>query len=94
MNPHFDVAGIGAGPFNLSVAALLAPLGQLRSAFFDKRSSFDWHPGMMLPGAKLQTSFLKDLVTAADPTSGIVTNAVSSATSTFAGADISRMPSR
>lgn len=69
MNPHFDVAGIGAGPFNLSVAALLAPLGQLRSAFFDKRSSFDWHPGMMLPGAKLQTSFLKDLVTAADPTS-------------------------
>jgi len=69
MNTELDVAGIGAGPFNLSVAALLAPLAEVRSAFYDKRPSFDWHPGMMLEGAKLQTSFLKDLVTAADPTS-------------------------
>lgn len=69
MSPRFDVAGIGAGPFNLSVAALLAPLHQVHSAFFDRRKQFDWHPGMMLPGAKLQTSFLKDLVTSADPTS-------------------------
>lgn len=64
-----DVAGIGAGPFNLSVAALLAPLAEARSAFFERRARFAWHPGMMLPGAKMQTSFLKDLVTAADPTS-------------------------
>ena len=69
MNTELDVAGIGAGPFNLSVAALLAPLAEVRSAFYDKRPSFDWHPGMMLEGAKLQTPFLKDLVTAADPTS-------------------------
>ncbi|GAB3263175.1 lysine N(6)-hydroxylase/L-ornithine N(5)-oxygenase family protein [Chitinimonas naiadis] len=69
MSQQLDVAGIGAGPFNLSVAALLAPLDHIRSAFFDKREHFDWHPGMMLAGAKLQTSFLKDLVTAADPTS-------------------------
>lgn len=68
MSKDLDVAGIGAGPFNLSVAALLAPL-PLHSAFYEKRSDYAWHPGMMLPGAKLQTSFLKDLVTAADPTS-------------------------
>lgn len=69
MTTQLDVAGIGAGPFNLSVAALLAPVDNVRTAFFDKREYFDWHPGMMLEGAKLQTSFLKDLVTAADPTS-------------------------
>lgn len=68
MSKDLDVAGIGAGPFNLSVAALLAPL-PLHTAFFEKRADYAWHPGMMLPGAKLQTSFLKDLVTAADPTS-------------------------
>jgi len=68
-SPCLDVAGIGAGPFNLSVAALLAPLAEVRSAFFERRARYAWHPGMMLPGAKLQTSFLKDLVTAADPTS-------------------------
>lgn len=69
MFTQLDVAGIGAGPFNLSVAALLAPLSSHRAAFFERREQFDWHPGMMLDGSKLQTSFLKDLVTAADPTS-------------------------
>lgn len=69
MDSLLDVAGVGAGPFNLSVAALLAPVARIRSRFFDRRAGFDWHPGMMLPGARLQTSFLKDLVTAADPTS-------------------------
>lgn len=69
MSIHFDVAGIGAGPFNLSVAALLAPHGRIRSAFFDRREQFDWHPGMMVDDAAMQTSFLKDLVLSADPTS-------------------------
>lgn len=69
MSELIDIAGIGAGPFNLSVAALLAPLEHVHSRFYERRTRFSWHPGMMLPGAKLQTSFLKDLVTAADPTS-------------------------
>ncbi len=69
MTNILDVAGIGAGPFNLSVAALLAPVTGVQSQFFDRRQLYDWHPGMMLPGARLQTSFLKDLVSAADPTS-------------------------
>jgi len=69
MTIRLDVAGIGVGPFNLSVAALLAPLSELKTGFFERRPAFDWHPGMMLPGTRLQTSFLKDLVTSADPTS-------------------------
>ncbi|MEY4508685.1 MAG: hypothetical protein RLZZ450_807 [Pseudomonadota bacterium] len=65
---NLDVAGIGVGPFNLSLAALLAPYDTLRWRFFEKRPSFDWRPGMMLPGTRMQTSFLKDLVTPIDPT--------------------------
>ncbi|MFL1405615.1 lysine N(6)-hydroxylase/L-ornithine N(5)-oxygenase family protein [Marinobacter sp. M1N3S26] len=62
-----DLAGIGIGPFNLSVAALLDQHQDVDSAFFDSKPRFDWHPGMQLPGARLQTSCLKDLVTGADP---------------------------
>lgn len=63
------LAGVGIGPFNLSLAALLAPLKQVDSRFFERRPAFAWHPGMMLPGTRMQTSFLKDLVTPVDPTS-------------------------
>ncbi|MGU4703679.1 SidA/IucD/PvdA family monooxygenase, partial [Burkholderia cepacia] len=43
-----DVLGIGVGPFNLSLAALLAPLNGLRSLFVERRPEFRWHPGLML----------------------------------------------
>ncbi len=66
---HLDVIGVGVGPFNLSLAALLAPVEGVAARFFDRRPGFDWHPGLLLPDARLQTSFLKDLVTAADPRS-------------------------
>lgn len=62
-----DLAGIGIGPFNLSVAALLDQHPHVNAAFFDSKPAFSWHPGMQLPGARLQTSCLKDLVTGADP---------------------------
>src|SRR5262245_22922452 len=64
-----DVAGIGVGPFNLSLAALLTPVQDLRFRFFERRAAFEWQGGMMLPGTRMQTSFLKDLVTPVDPTS-------------------------
>lgn len=64
-----DLAGIGIGPFNLSVAALIEEAPDVRAQFFDKKESFDWHPGMMLPDVELQSSFLKDLVTPVRPTS-------------------------
>jgi lysine N6-hydroxylase len=64
-----DAAGIGIGPFNLSVAALLEPVKGMRARFLERRPSFEWQTGMMLPGTRMQTSFLKDLVTPVDPTS-------------------------
>ena len=65
----FDVVGVGIGPFNLSVAALLDPIDSLSSCFLEARPKFEWHPGLMLPEATLQVSYHKDLVTLADPTS-------------------------
>lgn len=59
---------IGCGPSNLSLLSLWAGAGQSDALIIDKQSSFSWHPGMQLPGAELQVSFLKDLVTLADPT--------------------------
>ena len=70
MTSHvLDLAGAGIGPFNLSLAAQLDSIPQLSVRFFERRSAFAWHPGMMLPGAEMQTSILKDLVTATNPTS-------------------------
>ncbi len=66
---HINLAGIGAGPFNLSLAALLHKVPDLSFAFYDKKKSFSWHTGLMLQGARLQTSWMKDLVTPVDPTS-------------------------
>ncbi|WP_310621589.1 lysine N(6)-hydroxylase/L-ornithine N(5)-oxygenase family protein [Flexibacterium corallicola] len=63
-----DLAGIGIGPFNLSLAALLDSLPNTRAGFYDKNSQFAWHPGLLFPDSILQTSFLKDLVTPVQPT--------------------------
>jgi lysine N6-hydroxylase len=64
-----DLAGIGIGPFNLSLAAQLDSVPKLQARFFERRPRFEWHPGMMLPDVELQSSFLKDLVTSTNPTS-------------------------
>ncbi|WP_417686795.1 lysine N(6)-hydroxylase/L-ornithine N(5)-oxygenase family protein [Roseibium sp.] len=64
-----DLVGIGIGPFNLSLAALLDGLPELDVAFYDRKPDFVWHGGLMFPGSILQTSFLKDLVTPIQPTS-------------------------
>ena len=64
----FDAVGVGIGPFNLSLAALLAPTG-FHARFFERNAEFQWHPGLLFPEATIQVSYLKDLVTLADPTS-------------------------
>lgn len=66
--PH-DVIGIGVGPFNLGLACLAHPLQDLDSVFLERKGQFDWHGGTLLETATLQTPFLCDLVTLADPTS-------------------------
>ena len=63
-----DVIGVGIGPFNLGLAALLEKT-ECRSLFFDKKPRFEWHPGMLLEGTTLQVPFMADVVTMADPTS-------------------------
>ncbi|WP_051871336.1 lysine N(6)-hydroxylase/L-ornithine N(5)-oxygenase family protein [Streptomyces sclerotialus] len=65
--------GIGFGPSHLAMSALHAS-GQWSGDgaglhFLEARPSFAWHPDMLLPGARMQVSFLKDLVTPRLPTS-------------------------
>jgi lysine N6-hydroxylase len=68
MSSH-DFIGIGLGPYNLGLACLTAPIADLDGLFLEARADVSWHPGMMLDGTRLQTPFLADLVTLADPTS-------------------------
>jgi len=67
-SPILDLAGVGIGPFNLSTAALAEPIPTLSARFFERRSEFYWHPGLLFPNATIQVSFLRDLVTLVDPT--------------------------
>lgn len=69
MSQVYDFIGVGLGPFNLSLACLAEPVEELNALFFEQNEKFDWHPGMMLDGVSLQTPFMSDLVTLADPTS-------------------------
>lgn len=66
--PH-DFVGIGLGPFNLGLACLTEPIAELDGVFLESKPNFEWHSGMFLDGAHLQTPFMSDLVTLADPTS-------------------------
>ncbi|MGD6745314.1 lysine N(6)-hydroxylase/L-ornithine N(5)-oxygenase family protein [Streptomyces sp. BH106] len=65
----YDFIGIGLGPFNLGLAALTEPIDELTGLFIESKPDFEWHSGMFLEGAHLQTPFMSDLVTLADPTS-------------------------
>ncbi|MFK4110680.1 lysine N(6)-hydroxylase/L-ornithine N(5)-oxygenase family protein [Streptomyces sp. NPDC002176] len=68
-SPVLDFVGIGLGPFNLGLACLTEPIEELNGVFLDSKPDFEWHAGMFLDGAHLQTPFMSDLVTLADPTS-------------------------
>ena len=63
-----DIIGIGVGPFNLSLAALLTKT-EVTAKFFEQKAEFNWHKGMILPNTTLQVPFMADLVTLIDPTS-------------------------
>ncbi|MFE9643609.1 lysine N(6)-hydroxylase/L-ornithine N(5)-oxygenase family protein [Streptomyces sp. NPDC006365] len=65
----YDFIGIGLGPFNLGLACLTEPVTELDGVFLESKPDFEWHSGMFLDGAHLQTPFMSDLVTLADPTS-------------------------
>jgi lysine N6-hydroxylase len=63
-----DFIAVGVGPFNLGLACLASAVDGLDGLFLDQKAGFDWHPGLMFDDAHLQTPFLSDLVTLADPT--------------------------
>ncbi|KAF9077083.1 L-lysine 6-monooxygenase (NADPH-requiring)-domain-containing protein [Rhodocollybia butyracea] len=72
----YDLIGIGFGPSNVAIAGALIEKwhGQTEKSFkqtlfIEKHSTFQWHPGMLLPGAQMQISFMKDLATLRSPQS-------------------------
>jgi lysine N6-hydroxylase len=69
-----DLIGIGAGPANLSLAALLTTarergLTSITGTFFEREATVFWHSLQMFPGTLMQTEFYRDLVTPIEPTS-------------------------
>jgi len=69
-----DLIGVGVGPANLSLAALLTSARErgvvsLSSAFLERNPAVFWHSQQMFPGTLMQTEFYRDLVTPIDPTS-------------------------
>ncbi|WP_435196689.1 lysine N(6)-hydroxylase/L-ornithine N(5)-oxygenase family protein [Natronomonas sp. EA1] len=67
--PVHDLVGVGIGPFNLGLAALLDGVEEdVDAVFLERDAEFNWHEGMLLEGTTLEVPFLADLVTLADPT--------------------------
>lgn len=67
---RLDLVAVGCGPANLALAIAMDELAPNATCLFlEQRDEFNWHPGMLLDGAGVQNSYLKDLVTLRNPTS-------------------------
>lgn len=67
---HLDLVCIGFGPASLAIAIALYDRGiKARVMYIEKQRNFVWHAGMLLPNARMQISFLKDLATLRNPRS-------------------------
>ncbi|PLB42411.1 L-lysine 6-monooxygenase (NADPH-requiring)-domain-containing protein [Aspergillus candidus] len=76
-----DLLCVGFGPASLAIAIALndtidpclnksAPAGwQPKVCFLERQKQFAWHSGMLVPGSRMQISFIKDLATMRDPRS-------------------------
>ncbi len=67
-----ELLAVGAGPSNLGLAVALeelAPDLADNTLIIDKNPTIEWQSGLLLPWAKSQVSFLKDLVTLRNPRS-------------------------
>ncbi|KAJ4288775.1 PAK- GC kinase Sid1 [Collariella sp. IMI 366227] len=71
-----DVVCVGYGPASVAIGVALhdaLEAGKMTEApkvlFLEKQPQFSWHAGMLLPGAKMQISFIKDLASLRDPRS-------------------------
>ncbi|QYN38484.1 lysine N(6)-hydroxylase/L-ornithine N(5)-oxygenase family protein [Pseudonocardia sp. DSM 110487] len=76
--PHddhvLDVVGVGFGPANLGLAIAVAEHNvtaerPITALFLERQEAFGWHRGMLIPDARMQVAFLKDLATLRNPTS-------------------------
>jgi lysine N6-hydroxylase len=65
--PRYHTVGIGAGPANLSLAALFESSTTETIALFDRQPGPAWHNRLLHSGVRMQTSWLKDLVSLVDP---------------------------
>ncbi len=64
---RYHTVGIGAGPSNLSLAALYQNATTDKLALFDARPGSGWHTPLLYPGVRMQTGWMKDLVSLVDP---------------------------
>ncbi|WYZ41136.1 hypothetical protein EsH8_V_000031 [Colletotrichum jinshuiense] len=75
-----DLICVGFGPASLSVAVsmhdaqeagrqLTPGQAQPKVLFLEKQPAFAWHPGMLLSGARMQISFIKDMASLRNPRS-------------------------
>ena len=74
-----DLICVGFGPASLAIAVALhdalengVPTLRTRTPkvrFLERQSQFAWHAGMLLPGTKMQITFIKDLATLRNPRS-------------------------
>jgi len=68
--PVLDVVGIGFGPGNLALAVAATEHAEpLSVRFLERQARFGWHGGMLIPGARMQVNFVKDLATVRNPSS-------------------------
>lgn len=74
-----DLVCVGFGPASLAIAVALhdaidkgePAIGNNipKVRFLERQQQFAWHAGMLLPGAKMQITFIKDMATFRDPRS-------------------------
>ncbi|KAF3906485.1 hypothetical protein ABW20_dc0106546 [Dactylellina cionopaga] len=68
----YDLICVGFGPASLAIAIALQemlPEARPNVLFLERQQQFVWHSGMLLPGSKMQISFIKDLATIRNPRS-------------------------
>ncbi|PWY70398.1 hypothetical protein BO70DRAFT_137060 [Aspergillus heteromorphus CBS 117.55] len=77
-----DLLCVGFGPASLAIAialhdaldpclnkSTLGSVSQPKVCFLERQKQFAWHSGMLVPGSRMQISFVKDLATLRDPRS-------------------------
>ncbi|KAL2005300.1 hypothetical protein VTN00DRAFT_2510 [Thermoascus crustaceus] len=75
-----DLICVGFGPASLAIAIALhdsldptlvksVPQWQPKVCFLERQPRFAWHSGMLVPGSRMQISFIKDLATLRNPRS-------------------------